>query len=177
MMEAMDDASSRQALAGAAILAVSAAYPGFAAFKVLGDSASALLSASAAAQAEPNASNVTVAATSLTAAASVYTLSMDVPELGREAGSLAHLPKVALAAHMLVLPSVGGVLVTVVVAEIELGRQDAPKAQAEPPIERQQQEPSHERERKLWETGLMPDPERRWPEPGYEADRGIEPQA
>jgi hypothetical protein len=30
MMEAMDDASSRRALAGAAILAVSAAYPGFA---------------------------------------------------------------------------------------------------------------------------------------------------
>jgi|GEM_PF-2725031 hypothetical protein len=86
MMEAMDDASSRQALAGAAILAVSAVYPRFAAFKVLGDSASALLSASAAAQAELNASNVTVAATSLTAAASVYTLSMDVSELGREAG-------------------------------------------------------------------------------------------
>ena len=177
MMKAMDDASSRQALAGAAILAVSAAYPGFAAFKVLGDSASALLSASAAAQADTDANKVTMTTASLTAAASMYTLSMDVPELSHEAGGLAHLVKAALAAHMLVLPAVGGVLMVVAVAERERGRQDSPKAQAEPQLERRRQVPRHEREREQeWdgETGLTAEPEWAWPEPSYEADRGIE---
>jgi hypothetical protein len=147
LWKAMDDASSRQALAGAAILAVSAAYPGFAAFKVLGDSASALLSASATTQADPDASKVTATTASLTAAASMYTLSMDVPELSHEAEDLAHLVKAALAAHMLVLPAVGGVLVVVAVAELERGRQDAPEAQAEPQLERRRQAPRRERER------------------------------